>query len=276
MATAFKARFNRRDDGGYDANYGKGGKKITACILKGEDGDWAVASGAFSDGRITPHAKLGMVKVAWEEAAVAAYSGTPTPPPVPPRLGPPKLGGGPPKLAVKPAIAAPVLPLGVVVASEGLDHYEPLADAGAATCPTCNSPMVGYRKDKYGRFHPPCQCGQREQPDYEPDWHDPIFHVRRGDDRMPSDLGMLDNVYGWMVRNPEYVMTDGKLDSPWAAVASRLWVATGRNEYHPSRWNHSYGNESIGFVNVSPPVDPGCGTCGNTHGDACTCGADQP
>jgi hypothetical protein len=269
---AFKARFSRREDGGYDAFYGKGSKKLTAVIAQ-DQGKWKVSEG-FAAGKVPAAKKLGDVKEGWAGLAEQAYgtnseAGTPAVTlPGPPRLGPP-----PPPLRPKEKIDLSQIPptkgppslrmaQGIDPCSftrtgsddEGRGVYEgrsfademeafmarpdvPKAEKGAATCPHCRQPFTGWRKEG-NNYLPPCRCNHPNSDDYSPDLFDPRMWGMDTDNRFReiTPVGVLDMIYHWMLRNREYVTTDGKLDPLWQEVQRVLWRNTGYAEYRPERW----------------------------------------
>jgi hypothetical protein len=217
---AFQMRARRREDGGYDFEYGRQSKKLTAvCQQVGKK--WAVIDG-FGSGTIDPNVKLADVKKEWGDRAAVSYGEAPqspvetsppsTPPPtLPPRLpGPPRVG--PPKLA-PPPVAKP---------------YD------GPRCPECKQPITGW----YGGL-PPCQCGKPNDDNYEPDPFDPRMYEKTSGDRGRhlTPIGVLDMVFHWMLRNKPYVTTDGKLDPVWAEVQDVLQRNTGYPEYRAERFN---------------------------------------
>lgn len=253
----FKARFSRRDDEGYDAAYGKGSRKITAIVRQLEDKRWDVVEGFGSD-TIAADKKLGVVKEAWGAAAAAAYEGVPlemeaptddtsAPPPPPlPRPGPPKLGLKAPPPPPPPKIKGPQASggLGDDTFGEGFEERFTApteAKPGTPLCPTCEMPMTGWSKQRnpatdHDRFVPPCRCNKHKDANYEVDPFDFRMWKRNhetGKMDVPTVLNSMDLVFAWMSRNPEYVMTDGKLDEPWASVQRNLFETTGYAEYRP-------------------------------------------
>jgi hypothetical protein len=267
---SFVARFSRRDDGGYDCSYGKGGKKLTA-VCSVVDGKWKVSEG-FGMGQIPAAKKLGAVKKDWAKLAEQAYgtngeaATAAVTPPGPPRLGPPPLRPkekidlsqipptkGPPSLRM----AQGLDPCSFVLTGEdgeGRGVYEsrsftdemeafmarrdvPKAEKGAATCPHCKQPFTGWRKEG-NNYLPPCRCNHPNSDDYSPDPFDPRMYGMDNDNRFReiTPVGVLDMIYHWMLRNKEYVMTEGKLDPLWQEVQRVLWTTTGYAEYRPERW----------------------------------------
>lgn len=251
----FKARFSRREDGGYAASYGKGSRKITAVVLQAPGGAWDVTEGFGSD-TVAADKRLGAVKEAWGLAATAAYDGVPIPeeastaqsiPPPPPLLR----RTGPPSLAVVREHEQHILKaLGPLVKSgplmsnggfddtlgEGFSERFPspeMAKPGATTCPTCLMPLHGWSKAEgsvHERFVPPCRCNLHAREGYEPDPLDMRMYRR---DQSLTPIGALDLVFAWMAKQPEYVKSEGKLDEPWSTVQRVLFETTGYAEFRP-------------------------------------------
>jgi len=113
----------------------------------------------------------------------------------------------------------------------------PKAEPGVATCPHCKQPFHGWRREGT-RYLPPCRCNIPNTEDYTPDPFDPRMYGMDNDNRFRelTPIGVLDMVYHWMLRNREYVMTDGKLDPLWREVQRVLWTNTGYAEYRPEVW----------------------------------------
>lgn len=256
---AFKARFHRREEGGYEAVYGKSSKQLSAILLQ-QSYSWYVASG-FGAGIVTPSKKIGDVKEGWAALAEAGYGGggmnTIAAPAIPsPRLsGPPSLRRrpGPPSLRAAQGIEPVHFRATEQVTDKGERIYEPStfelemgkfeqnpsvpkADDGVACCPSCNRPFQGWRKEE-GQWLPPCRCDMPLE-DYSPDPFDPRMYEKDETNaiRTLSPIGVLDKVYAWMLSNPTYVTTDGQLDSPWADVQSVLHRTTGYAEYREERF----------------------------------------
>lgn len=270
----YTAKFHRRDDGGYDAFYGKGAKKL-AATLELQNGKWAVTYGT-GVGHVADSAKLREVKEGWAKYAEAEYGGesqTGTEPadlPLasdPPSLRPPPPSlrrTAPPNLSQLPARKGPPslrMAQGLdpttfvsMTADDGRRIYEgssfaselekfaanpsvPKAEAGDPTCPECLRPHYGWRKDSEGMMKPPCRCEPTEE-GYHPDPFDPRMYASDSENRfrVVTPIGVLDMVYDWMLKNREYVTTDGKLDPLWLEVQQCLWRNTGYAEHRPERW----------------------------------------
>lgn len=265
----------------YEASYGKGSKKKTAVLRTDDNGLWGVFDGFASAGMIPKSKKLKDVKEAWGAAAEAAYGAVDTPktattaPAGPPALRPP----GPPSLKTAAGVAPkpPVIPPPkVTTIAEGKDvggpprlrssavfddtfgegfpekiEPPPLADEGTASCPECGQPMHGWTEDReyhrtLPRYLPPCRCGAHAVPGYEPDPLDPRMFKTTVDGEGKrinelSPLGAMDLVYAWMCQNREYVMTNGRLDEPWASIQESLYRVTGYKEYRPEVWGSVQG-----------------------------------
>jgi len=273
----FVARFNRREEGGYTALYGKGSKQLQAILIQ-EDGKWQVESG-LGVGEIEPAVKIRDVKAAWGEIAARSYgdvapqsapSAPPDSAPTPPRAGPPSLRKGPPSLKRPLAVGGitpeqaeviaklnelnkdpfgPSEPDPMAIMREDVAPGNDQATEDTPCCEKCGRQEHGWRKDPDGRWRPPCRCVFVEDPqaDYAPDFTDkqmwdhldsrlPSGMTVR--DMQPSYLGALDHVYHWMLRNREYVCTDGKLDAPWAHVQRTLFRNLGYAEYRPEVWEN--------------------------------------
>lgn len=269
---AFKARFSRREDGGYDACYGKQSKKLAAVLIQSK-GEWIVSEGFKSAGEVRPSKKLADVKEGWARHAEAAYD-TPAGAikSAPPRLsGPPSLRRAVDKLTepvnlrqIPPRVGPPSLRVAQGIQpnrTEVVDRTEEgeairelrtfeqeiermagiaaisIAEKGVATCPSCGRPFAGWSKDENGNSQPPCRCTMPNDDDYSPDPLDPRMHEMDYDNRLLhiTPMGALDQVYHWMLRNPDYVKTDGKLDKVWANVQETLFRNTGYAEYRLAR-----------------------------------------
>lgn len=202
----FKMRSHKREGGGYDLSFGKGSKKLTA-VLQEHDGKWYVTEG-FGSGVISA-GKKGETQEAWGKMAEASYGSAPTgveggdecPGQLliskpPPQLRPRM---GPPKL-VKPF--------------------------DGPTCPECKRPITGWHNGL-----PPCRCNAPNGEDYIADPFDPKMSTDAG----LTPVGALDQVFHWMLRNPTYVITDGKLDPVWEGVRESLFRETKYPEYRPGR-----------------------------------------
>ena len=212
--------------------------------------------------------RLGEVKEGWAVRAEAAYGGdaatatepelAPPRPPGPPSLRrtstdvtqmPPRVG--PPSLRM----AQGLDPVSFVNAGDkdGVPIYEgrsfademagfennpsvEKAKPGAATCSECKQPLHGWHKDG-GVMKPPCRCAPTPE-DYTPCPFDPRMYGSDADNRVRAvtPIGVLDMVYHWMLRNREYVTTEGKLDPLWQEVQWVLWTNCGYAEYRPEVW----------------------------------------
>lgn len=266
---AFVARYSRREDGGYDASYGKGSKKLEAVML--QDGKlWKVTSG-FASGGVASSAKLGEVKEAWGKLAESAYGAGNTQtsslsvPAGPPKLpGPPSLRKsyplsvsaaprvGPPSLKIARGIEpnprlSTVDPNPVIEGPTLQEWWDQMieknpsiqvADAGVATCPECHQPNHGWHKGEDGTYKPPCRCAMPNDDGYEPDPFDPRMYEADFEQtfRVLTPIGVLDKLHAWMLRNPDYVTTESKLDPLWESVRDTLYRTTGYAEYRPERW----------------------------------------
>lgn len=239
---AFVMRAHRRDDGGYDFTYGKSSKQLTAICQKiGKE--WQVVLG-YATGQVEGAVKIADVKAAWGALAEQSY-GQSSPAPtvtIPPPPGIPRM----PTIPRAPTRVEPTVSMGDVkfVTPE-------FADEGVATCPNCKQPFQGWTKpdhlqtDRNGVpqrvFLPPCRCNfPNADESYTPDPLDYRMYARSYDP--PYDytrltpIGALDMVHAWMLRNPEYVKTDGKLDPLWEQVRSTLAEHTHYPEYRIERW----------------------------------------
>lgn len=219
---AFQMRAGRREDGGYDLSYGKGQKKLTAVCQMNPNKQWTIVDG-FGSANVTPSKKLSEVKQAWGTRAEASYGGAiPTPPEAPPAAGPPRLPG-PPRIG-PPRVGPPVL---MRAAPKVEAPYD------GPTCQACGQPITGWHAGL-----PPCRCGKPNTDDYEPDPFDPkMYGMQSGSKgRDLTPIGALDIVFHWMLRNPGYVMTEGKLDPVWAEVQEVLSRETEYPEYDIKRF----------------------------------------
>lgn len=241
---AFNARFTRREAGGYNAAYGKGSKTLNA-VLEQVNGKWGVTEGFGADS-VTPDKKVSVVKAAWAVLTEAGYGAEPEPVPPPRGPRPPSLrksAGGADHTEAKgmnpPAFGPPSLRKKFNI--EAFPTPD-LAPEGAATCPHCHRPFFGWTWEPWAGDHkrtvPPCRCNHPNEADYTPDPLDWRMwgHDEAGQYRKLSETGALDIVYHWMMRNREYVMTDGKLDRPWKEIQETLWAETGYAEYRPEMW----------------------------------------
>ncbi|KKM72926.1 hypothetical protein LCGC14_1415650 [marine sediment metagenome] len=202
----YTTKAKRRDGGGYDFSFGSKGKKLLAVAEK-VAGKWQITDG-FASNLPNLFVKLRDLKVSWGELAATSYGQAS--PPSTTRGGPPSIRKGPPSLKPKPP--APV------------DH--------GPTCPECERPVTGWFDDL-----PPCRCNSANDVGYTPDPFDrKMYSTERGGPRV-SEYGALDMVYHWMMRNAEYVQTEGVMDSPWKEVQETLWRNLGYAEYRPSRFD---------------------------------------
>lgn len=248
----FIARFNRREEGGYQCSYGKGSKALTAVMLKDATNQWYISSG-LGFGNVPKSKKVKDVKAAWSAIAVAAYD---QPKQSAPRVGPPSLR----PLSVPPTPEAATEEAGRPGAADdgapadcpppgcmGDDTPEPeptpkekaAAEEAAFTgerCETCARPLNGWLGGK-----PPCRCGVVRTPEYRPDFMDPkmwerveVPHAKSGMkevDMYLTTLGALDQVWNWVELNREYCSTDGKLDTVWEDVRVALVHGLNYPEY---------------------------------------------
>jgi len=287
----YVAKFSRREAGGYDASYGKGSRKITA-VLEQRLGVWGVTEG-YAAGEIQATKKLSTVKEEWGVRAEAAYGGDDggVDPPAPPaRTGPPSLRKGPPSLrtpaAVKPPVGPPSLRKGRQPGEQAAgagddtfgegfsDHFvmPTMAAEDATRCPHCEQPFQGWTRESaphlaFDRYIPPCRCSFPNGEDYTPDPFDPRMYKRSesGQYDTLTPLGSLDMIHAWMLRNREYVTTDGKLDEPWASVQRSLWNTTGYREYRPARWGIE--EQTDGRSQSAGPDDDDAGAEGEGSSD---------
>lgn len=263
----FIARFKRREDGGYDASYGKGSKKLSAVIMQ-EKGTWAVTQG-HGDGVVRAYQKLGDVKNAWGASAESSYGTAEAPGSVPlsPKLsGPPSLKRapktdlaqvterkGPPSLRAAQGLE-PVHSKRDGETPSGAGNYVPTtwevemglfeqnpsvpkAPEGGTNCPSCHQPLTGWHKTD-GKWLPPCRCNFPNDDTYEPDPFDPRMYETGPDHtlRHLTPVGALDKVYAWMLRNKDYVTTNDTLDAPWSDVQEVLNRVTSYAEYRKEIW----------------------------------------
>ncbi len=200
-----KTTAKRREDGGYTLSFGAGSKKLVA-VAELITARWRITDG-FGTNAVKPAMKLKDLKAAWHALAEVSYGESP---PAPTLGGPPSIRKGPPSLR-SPEPEAPVY--------------------GGPTCPECERPVTGWFDDM-----PPCRCNLANEVDYTPDPFDLNMYDRAGGDRNLSMSGVLDMVYYWMMRNPEYVQTEGVMDSPWKEVQEVLWRTHRYAEYRPERF----------------------------------------
>lgn len=251
----FKARFSRREAGGYDAAYGKGTKQLSA-ILEKVGGKWRISQG-FAVGQIEASAKIADVKAEWGAKAEQAYGGETSiesAPALPVSRPPPLRPGGPP--SIKRIASAPSqMPQTAAVPCVAEPYDGP-------TCDECKAPLRGWHDNK-----PPCKCAFPYGPDYQPDPFDPrMWEYAPGTARTTNltPTGALDKIYAWMCRpeNRDYITTDGVLDSPWCDAQETLFRTLGYAEYRPGRiLNGSAQPESPTEPSESEPnecPDPGC------------------
>lgn len=212
------------DGDGYTLAYGKGKKKVTAEARKADGKNWSITSGL--GGTIPPSVRLKDIKDAWLPLAEAEYEGRVAlttdqpapPPPAPRRPAPPApvvtqraAGTPPPPPAVKrpgpPSISKPTPE----------PPFEPTSKQTISLCHTCGAPENGWHDGV-----PPCRCAFNNTDDYVPDPLDPKM-VESGN---LTALGALDIVFAWMLRNKEYVATNGVIDPVWSEVQMVLYRET--------------------------------------------------
>lgn len=226
---AFSARFSRRDDGGYDAAYGKGGNKLTAVIQQVE-GVWTVIDG-FGSGLTESSKTLKDVKADWGIKAEVSYGGKPSAPKIgPPRIGPPRIG--PPKIS--PPCRSAHLAEGACGQGppEGcMGDPDPEPEYDGPRCTLCGAAVHGWHNGL-----PPCRCGKVNTEGYTPDPLDPKMvgaTTTPGEPGAITAYGALDMVYAWVRRNRDYATTEGKLDPLWETVREVLFRDLGYAEYRP-------------------------------------------
>lgn len=255
----YKLKSTRAADGeGYTLAYGKGKKKLAGEVRKNDAGEWAVVEG-FGTGLVAPSKRLKDIKDAWEPLAVAQYdqsvdlnpvkNGTPelnrrlpVPPsvPGPPKPGPPTItpvrtSGGPPaipKIGGPPSIPARSGPPSIKPPAPTPAPEEPPFDATSKrtveTCSECGAPKNGWHNGV-----PPCRCEFNNTDAYVPDPLDPKMF---DEDQNLTPVGALDMVFAWMLRNKEYVSTNGILDPVWSEVQAAVYRATNYPHHSATRF----------------------------------------
>lgn len=200
----FVVRMHRREGGGYTFSYGKGARKLEASCTQDGLGVWSIIGGCCF-GTVPASRKLSEIREEWGRQAEASYGGKLSLKscPEPTAIGPPRLS------AVR--------------------RYD------GPSCPDCGRPVAGWHDGL-----PPCRCAAPNPEDYMPDPFDPRMYGRvalADAEAGPvlTPLGALDVVYHWMLRNREYVTTDGGFDPVWEGVRSVLHRETSYPEYRPER-----------------------------------------
>lgn len=256
---SFIARFSRREAGGYDCSYGKGSRQLTAVMEK-IDGKWKIVDGFATNG-VESDPKISVVKEGWAALAASSYGtgaspetvAAPTLPVVPSRPGPPSLRKSAPEgtgevkgasISTSPAGPPSLRGVGSFPKIQPFPTPE-LAPEGASTCPHCHMPFNGWTwqtppedSREHKRLIPPCRCNEANTAEYAPDLFDARMYRRGADGKFTvlTEMGVLDMIYHWALRNKEYVVTDGKLDSPWKEAQEVLWRDCGYSEYRPEIW----------------------------------------
>jgi len=228
---AFTLKCRRDGEGQYSLAYGKGRRQVTAVVrLHPTDGMWRVTEGI--GGKITPSVRLKDIKDAWGPLAEVEYAvrvaltapAAKAAVPVPLRLpAVSRPASVPPAISVRkgpPSIASPK-----PVVTPPLQEAELASKPQFETCDRCLAPKHGWHNGV-----PPCRCDFNNTDDYTPDPLDPKMFE---DGVRLTPVGALDIVFHWMLRNREYVSTNGILDPVWSEVHMVLYGNT-RYPHHSS------------------------------------------